>query len=108
MSKNCANIEINLMGKEYLIACAPHEEKSVHAAARYLKEQTAQMRQTVTTTDNEKILAITALNLSANLLSMRHELEQKIKRLTQLIESGRRLPSMRRSRDDSESLEITL
>ena len=108
MSKNCANIEIKLMGREYLIACAPHEEKDVHEAARYLSEQTARMKQAVTTTDNEKILAITALNLSARLLSMRRELEQKIKRLTQLVESGRSSPSMRRSRDDSESLEITL
>ena len=108
MSEDCANVEINLMGREYQIACAPNEEKNVHEAARYLNEQTSQMKQAATTTDNEKILAITALNLAAKLFSMRRELEQKIKRLTRLVESGQSSLSVRRSRDDSESLEITL
>ncbi len=108
MSENYANVEIKLMGREYLIACAPHEEKTVHDAARYLNEQAAEMKQAVTTTDNEKVIAITALNLAARLLSIRRELEQKIKRLTRLVESRQSPPSPRRSRDDSKSLEITL
>ena len=108
MSKNSASVEISLMGKEYLIACAPNEEKNLHEAARYLNEQTTRMKQAVTTTDSEKIMAITALNLSARLLNMRCELEQKVQRMTRLVESRKSFPSVRQSRDDSESLEITL
>ena len=108
MSENCANVEINLMGREYLIACAPDEQENMHEALRYLNEQTSQMKRAAATADNEKVLAITALNLAAKLFSMRREWERKIKRLTRLVESGQTSLSPRRSRDDSESLEITL
>lgn len=107
MNRNLSNIEINILGRHYLVACEPEEEQNLHEAASHLNQLFAGMKQAAATADNEKVSVITALNLTDQLLKTRRMLREKVTHLIQLVETGRE-SSGAGNRKDSESLEITL
>lgn len=107
MNRNLSNIEINILGRHYLVACEPEEEQNLHEAADHLNRLFAGMKQAAATADNEKVSVITALNLTDQLLKTRRMLREKVTHLIQLVETGGQ-SSATAGKKDSESLEITL
>lgn len=79
---------VNILGKEYQVACPPDEVDSLTQAARFLDQQMAQIRQSGKVVGLDRIAVMAALNIAHELLSGQSEYSQKesavSQRLTQL------------------------
>ena len=64
-----ATSDIQILGKQYQIACSLEEEQELQKAARYLNEQMKQIRDTGKVIGLERIAIMAALNISHQLLS---------------------------------------
>lgn len=64
--KNSINIKI--MGRDYQIACGPDEEDALRLSATYLNKQMEKIKKHGTTLSFEKVVVMTALNISHELL----------------------------------------
>lgn len=64
--KNSINIKI--MGRDYQIACGPDEEDALRQSATYLNKQMEKIKKHGSTLSFEKVVVMTALNISHELL----------------------------------------
>jgi len=63
MSKPVQAVSLNILGKEYKIACAKDEEEQLINSARELDKQMRKIRDTGKVTSADRIAVLAALNL---------------------------------------------
>ena len=62
-------VSVNILGKDYRIACAPDEEKALQKAAGLLDTRMKEIRQAGKVIGIDRIAVMAALNLAHDLLS---------------------------------------
>ena len=71
--KESETLDINLLGKEYQVACPPRERESLLEAVAYLGQRFDEMsRKTKTGAGNETLVVMTALNIAHEFLQLLH------------------------------------
>ncbi len=70
--KNTA-VLLNIMGKEYKIACEPDEQENLVRSAQELDKQMCKMRDSGKVGNAERIAVMAALNLSHELQSLKNQ-----------------------------------
>lgn len=70
MSKPAKTITVNIMDKEYRVACGPGEEDALLASALNLDERMRNVRQTGKIIGTERIAVMVALNMAHELMSL--------------------------------------
>ena len=93
MSKPVQPVSLNILGKEYKIACAPEEQEALLNSAHQLDKQMRKIRDTGKVAGADRIAVLAALNLahdlsasaakansstpdiSARLIDLRHKIE---------------------------------
>lgn len=68
MSNQRGSTVVNILGKEYRIACAADEEEDLLKAARLVNERMQHIRQSGKVIGTDRIAVMTALNLANDLL----------------------------------------
>lgn len=66
-------VTISILGKELMVACPEHERDSLAAAARYLDERMREIQDGGKVIGAERCAVMTALNLTNELLLLRHQ-----------------------------------
>jgi cell division protein ZapA len=64
-------IAVNILDREFLIACMPEERASLLVAARYLDDKMREMRANARSASFDRIAVLAALNISHELLAER-------------------------------------
>jgi cell division protein ZapA len=65
MSKTMQAVSLNILGKEYKIACAPEEQEALIRSAQELDKQMRKIRDTGKVAGADRIAVLAALNLAA-------------------------------------------
>ena len=65
------SVKIQVMGKEFSVACEPEEKQSLLAATRYLDEQIEIVQSQGKIIGNERIAIMVAINLASELLELK-------------------------------------
>ncbi len=84
-SKSTSPISINLLDKEYRIACEQAEIEGLYQAARYLDQEMHRIRKETGLTGTERIAVLCALNLSSDYLACKKEKEAYAIRVAQCL-----------------------
>ncbi len=71
MSSEPKNLQINIMGREFRVACKPEEERSLREAVEYLNVKMQEIKEQGKVSGNERIAIMAALNISHEYLTMR-------------------------------------
>jgi cell division protein ZapA len=86
-------VTVNILDKEYRIACLPEERESLLQSAAYVDSKMREIRQSGRVIGTERIAVMTALNLANDMLSNRKSkddssqtITHRIKRLQEKIE----------------------
>jgi cell division protein ZapA len=79
MSERHAPVALQLLGKEYRVACAEPEREKLQAAAALLEQQLQAIRATGKVLATENVVMQAAINLAVLLLEERHLREQQAK-----------------------------
>ena len=69
MSADSKGLQINVMGREFRVACAENEQKGLLEAVDYLNKKMAEIRDNGKVIGLERIAIMAALNISHELLS---------------------------------------
>ena len=95
MSSSATPITVQILDKEYRIACPEGEEDSLRASATLLNKRIDEVRDTGKVIGPDRIVAMTALNLVHELLNERDENEKqtihftsKVRNLHERIETA--------------------
>jgi cell division protein ZapA len=64
-------VAVNILGKEFMVACQPHERESLIAAAAYLDKKLREIQASGKVLGTERAAIIAALNISHELLDSR-------------------------------------
>lgn len=67
------SIKVQVMGKEFSVACAPDEKATLLAATRFLDEQIELVQSQGKIVGNERIAIMVAINLASELLDLRKQ-----------------------------------
>lgn len=67
MSKSIQPVSLNILGKEYKIACAPDEREALLNSAQQLDKQMRKIRDTGKVSGADRIAVLAALNLAHDL-----------------------------------------
>jgi len=87
-------VEINMMGREFTIACPPEEKESLLNAVAYLDKKMCEIRDAGKIVGAERIAMMAALNISHDLLTSKTGgvdiggMKTKIARMQNLIDSA--------------------
>jgi cell division protein ZapA len=73
MSSKSTTVLLNIMGKEYKIACEPDEQDNLIHSASELDAQMRKMRDSGKVGNAERIAVMAALNLSHELQSLKNQ-----------------------------------
>lgn len=73
MSKSDSPIAVNILGKDYRIACDPGTEDELVSAARFLDARMREVRNTGKVIGTDRIAVMVALNLAHELLTEKTE-----------------------------------
>lgn len=94
-SSDPQGVVINLLGKEYHIACPPGEKEALIKSAVYLDEKMREIRERGRTSGSDTIAIMAALNITHELLQKQPEAEaldssfhNRVKNLQNKIESA--------------------
>ena len=71
-------VSIKVLDRSYGVKCPANEEAQLQEAARYLEKQTALVRQSGTITSIDRVLAVTALNITHELLLLKKQKNQYV------------------------------
>ena len=85
MSTSPTPITVQILDKEYRIACPEGEEDSLRASAKLLNKRINEVRDTGKVIGPDRIVAMTALNLVHELLSERDEHEKQSTQFTSKV-----------------------
>jgi cell division protein ZapA len=69
MSTEAKALEINLMGRDFKVACPEGEEKQLLASVDYLNQRMQEIRASGKVVGNERIALLTALNITHEFLT---------------------------------------
>ena len=64
MSKEPSTVKVNILDKEYLVACPEEEQDALLASAKYLNEKMRDIRESGKVVGIDRIAVMTALNLA--------------------------------------------
>lgn len=81
MSETYPPIKVQILGKEYPIACPPEEQHDLLLAARYLDEKMRLIRDTGRIIGTERIAVMASLNLAHELLQVKQQNKQLVQEL---------------------------
>ncbi len=73
MSTKSTSVLVNIMGKEYRIACAPEEQENLVQSATELDLEMRKMRDTGKFGNAERIAVMAALNMSHELQNLKNQ-----------------------------------
>ncbi|MBM4200043.1 MAG: cell division protein ZapA [Gammaproteobacteria bacterium] len=73
MSESNPPIKVQILGKEYPVACSPEEQHELLIAARYLDEKMRLIRDTGRVIGTERIAVMAALNIAHEFLQRNHD-----------------------------------
>ena len=62
-------LTIQILGREFRVACPEGEEKQLHASVEYLNRRMKELRDTGKVTGNERIAIMAALNIAHEFLA---------------------------------------
>jgi len=71
MSTDDPGIQINIMGREFRVACAPEEQKSLREAVDYLNRKMQEIKDQGKVTGLDRVAIMAALNISHEYLTTR-------------------------------------
>lgn len=71
MSKKADPMRIQILGKEYLVACPDDEREALFASAEYLSEKMKEIRDNGKVVGADRIAVMAALNMAHELLGHR-------------------------------------
>ena len=71
MSADAKGMEINIMGREFRVACEPGEQKSLQDAVDYLNRKMQEIKDQGKVNGLDRIAVMAALNISHELLTTR-------------------------------------
>jgi cell division protein ZapA len=71
MSADAAGLQINIMGREFRVACAPEEQKSLQDAVDYLNRKMQEIKDQGKVNGLDRIAIMAALNISHEFLTTR-------------------------------------
>jgi len=71
MTNNAKTLQINIMGREFQVACAPEEQKSLREAVDYLNRKMQEIQDQGKITGMDRIAMMAALNISHEYLTTR-------------------------------------
>lgn len=71
MSADAKGLPINVMGREFRVACAPEEQKALLEAVEYLNRKMQEIKDQGKITGMERVAIMAALNISHELLTTR-------------------------------------
>jgi cell division protein ZapA len=78
MSQDAADpVSVNILGKEYLIACPPAEREDLQKAATLLGARLKEVRENGRTIGTDRLLLMTALNMANDLSKLMAREEQR-------------------------------
>lgn len=83
MTEKAEPVVIEILGKEYRIACVDNEKDALLASARYLDEKMGDVRTGGKVIGSEKIAVMAALNIAHELLQQKfhdHERNKQLKK----------------------------
>jgi cell division protein ZapA len=80
-------VKVNILDREFLIACTPEERAGLLDAARYLDGKMREMRNNARTATLDRIAILAALNISHELLAERHRESSDAARLTERLQA---------------------
>lgn len=88
-------VNVRIMEKDYLIACAPAERGSLLDSAAFLNARMKEIRDTGKIMGADRIAVMAALNIASELLALRerdqgtgHELGTRLRGLRERVESA--------------------
>lgn len=81
MSETYPPIKVQILGKEYPIACPQEEQHDLLLAARYLDEKMRLIRDTGRVIGTERIAVMASLNLAHELLQVKQQYKQLVQEL---------------------------
>jgi cell division protein ZapA len=94
MPAHPGSVTINLLGREYQIACPPEEEEALRKSARYLAQQMETVKSRGSSLGYEKIAVLAALNITHDLLkqsqqanSSESDSQREIRQIEQKIDA---------------------
>lgn len=73
MSETNPPIKVQILGKEYPVACSQEEQHALLVAARYLDEKMRMIRDTGRVIGTERIAVMAALNIAHEFLQRNHD-----------------------------------
>ena len=79
-------VAVNILDREFLIACTPEERPGLLAAARYLDGKMRDMRNNARTAGLDRIAILAALNISHELLAERERGSAEAARLAEKLQ----------------------
>ncbi len=66
-------VSLRILGKNYNIKCPPEQAEALQESARIIEHKLRDLKQSINPTNVERMLMITALNLSHELLALKNE-----------------------------------
>ena len=80
-------VKVNILDREFLIACTPEERAGLLDAARYLDGKMREMRNNARTATLDRIAILAALNICHELLAERQRESSDAARLTERLQA---------------------
>jgi len=71
MNADAKGLQINIMGREFRVACAEHEQKGLLEAVDYLNSKMQEVRDRSKVIGTERVAIMAALNIAHEFLSMK-------------------------------------
>ena len=87
MSETQLPVTVHILDKEYRVSCTPDEEDSLIESARYLDEKMREVRKSGRVIGTERIAVMVALNITHELLEIRHSHSNDTQAITRRIQS---------------------
>nr|VFK53184.1 MAG: cell division protein ZapA [Candidatus Kentron sp. TUN]VFK54011.1 MAG: cell division protein ZapA [Candidatus Kentron sp. TUN] len=85
MNKHTTPVNIQILGKEYIVSCPLEERKDLLASARILDERMKQTRDVAKVYGTERIAVMSALNVVHEFLQARRDQESEAALLAQSL-----------------------
>lgn len=80
-------VAVNILDREFLVACAPDERPALIAAAAHLDQKMREVRARTRGAGIDRVAILAALNLTHELLALQRGTEENAKRLAQQMQA---------------------
>ncbi len=80
-------VAVNILDREFLVACTPEERPGLIAAAAHLDQKMREVRARTRGAGIERVAILTALNITHELLGLQRETGENAKRLAQQMQA---------------------